>query len=224
MTAMAKQLAKKANTLPSELRTHTQEEDVEALKRIRLEPEYRPLNVIVQLDFAAQAEQYLEWFKYSRLTPNRRAQVYKICGYLCEPSNFSNSQTDMLRELGFAATVLKSIELRWPYFWDFVNLVVHRAMVQRHSARVDMATTEHAIQGSDRDRRLYYEVFKGLKRGHDPPTGPSTIVFVNNVINRPEVEEEAITVQTASGAELSAKPLEPSTSVDLSLSPSGDEP
>jgi len=116
-------------------------------------------------------------------------------------------------KLNFNATTIRGIEQRWPYFWDFVNMVVQRAMVQRHSARVDMATTDQAIKGNDRDRRLYYEVFKGLKRGAEEHKGPSTIVFVNNVIARPE----AVEAITASTAEKSAEPLGPGVVVDLSM-------
>jgi hypothetical protein len=75
--------------------------------------------------------------------------------------------------------------------WPFVNEVVRTNVVQRNRGRVDAATVQHAISGSERDRRLFYEVHDGFKQRESERVGSGTIVFVNNVIARPSVEAEA---------------------------------
>jgi len=177
-----------------------------ALERIQENAGWRPLNSFVTAEMAVKCEKLLSGSE--RLYAGTRGSAYKIVEFLCDSSNFYKSQGAMCKELGFPVLRIKSIEMSWPYFWQFTNLIVRTTLHRRSEARVEGATCEAAITGNDRDRRLYYELTNRIKqRGQQDAGSHGHIYFINNVINRPEVTE------------VSAKPegLQSDDVIDLAL-------
>ena len=192
---------KKGALVPSE---PTTVEDAEsALAQIQDSPAYRPLVVFANINNATDMLPLMSGVE--RLQPSSRGLVLRICEFLSESSNFSKSQTQMCKELKFNIRAMHHIERVWPHFWRFINLVVRRAVRDRTEARVEGATAQGAIHGNDRDRRLYYEVHGRLKKREDRGGGGS-IIFVNNIIDRPSPPEPVTVVTALPDAEPSTEP------------------
>ena len=181
---LARHLEKKGAIVPS--KPATVQDAAQALEQIQDNIKFRPLHVFADIRNSVEILPLLSGVE--RLQPKSRGLTCRIIEFLSESHNFSKSQRRMCEELGCTRTQVWHIERTWPHFWRFINLVVRRAVFDRTEARVDGATAQAAIHGNDRDRRLYFEVHGRLKQRTQEHGG--TIVFVNNLLDRPDGREE----------------------------------
>jgi hypothetical protein len=185
----------------SEQTTEQLGDNKSALERINTEPAYRPLNSLVTEDIAAEAEKHLSSLIGCGIGPKYRAATLRIINFLCEIGNYTKNKSQMMKEVGLPVQRLYHIERKWSGFWRFVNLIVQRMVVQGSMARVVTASTEAAIHGNDRDRRLYFEAFTGLSKKQSMVQA-GTINFIQNVMERPTPElspgpEEPVMIDVA---------------------------
>lgn len=181
-TKLIKQNAQGLDTLKQD---YTEEQNKEAFVDIRTNPLYSPLNGMVAERFAAQAKQIMD-YGFTTLTHLRRGQAHKIIEILVRGSSWEQSIAAICDKLDLTRSQLYDVEKHWPYMYHFVNLMILEVIIPVSFGRVLHATADAAIHGSDRDRRLYYEMFAGLKAKGDAP-GAQTIIFVNDSMARPQV-------------------------------------
>jgi len=164
---------------------YTEEQNAEALATMRVEPTYCPLNGMIAERFAGQAKQILD-YGFTELTHLRRGQAHKIITVLVGGASWDKSVTAICSQLEIQRESLYDIEKKWPYMYHFVNLLILELIIPVSFGRVLHATQDAAIHGSDRDRRLYYELFAGLRQKNDKQ-GDQNFIFVQDSMARPEV-------------------------------------
>ena len=172
---------------------YTAEENAEALRELRAGPEYTPLNGMVGDRFAGQAKQFLDK-GYTELSDIRRSYASRIVEHLVNGTHWEQSHASMSKKLGISRNIIRVIERQWPYMYHFVNLLILELIVPVSFGRVLHATADAAVHGTDRDRRLYYELFAGLKQ-KDKGSGGVNVIFVNDAMKRPEAEVIEITAE-----------------------------
>lgn len=172
---------------------HSEDENKVALEELRADPKYSPLNGMVAQGFAGQAKQLLDRGFYE-LTHLRRGQAHKIITVLVGGASWDKSITKICTELDIQREVLYDIEKKWPYMYHFINLLILELIIPVSFGRVLHATQDAAIHGSDRDRRLYYELFAGLK-SKDKGAGGTTMIFVQDAMKRPATAIEAEVIE-----------------------------
>jgi hypothetical protein len=91
-------------------------------------------------------------------------------------------------ELGVSREIIYDIEKKWPYMYHFINLLILELIIPISFGRVLHSTADAAVHGSDRDRRLYFELFGGLRQKNEG-RGGTNIVFIQDTMTRPEVIE-----------------------------------
>ena len=85
---------------------------------------------------------------------------------------------------------------RHPYLWKIINTIIYGTVVTASTSRVLQATAEQAVHGGHHDRRLYFELFHGLRARGDQSGGKgTTIIFVNDQLARPSGEGNAVTIE-----------------------------
>jgi len=165
----------------------SEEQNEEALALMRAEPKYCPLNGMVAGRFAGQAKQILDR-GFTSLTHLRRGQAHKIIEILVRGASWDQSIATICDKLDLTRSQLHDIEKKWPYMYHFVNLLILELIIPVSFGRVLHATQDAAVHGSDRDRRLYFELFAGLRQKNDNK-GNQNIVFVQDSMTRPQVVE-----------------------------------
>jgi hypothetical protein len=165
----------------------SQEENCDALAHIRAEPAYCPLNGMVAASFAGQAKQILDR-GFTELTHLRRGQAHKLIETLVRGASWDKSIVAICNELGVSREIIYDIEKKWPYMYHFINLLILELIIPISFGRVLHSTADAAVHGSDRDRRLYFELFGGLRQKNEG-RGGTNIVFIQDTMTRPEVIE-----------------------------------
>jgi hypothetical protein len=97
--------------------------------------------------------------------------------------NWAKSKQAMCIELGMQLPDINYWSNKWPYMWVIANEII------RHNSnsafgRVLGATTDAAIYGDSRDRRLYLELFGHIKKEERANVNVG-ITFVNDELRRP---------------------------------------
>ena len=169
---------------------YTTEENQEAYLDIRADPRYKPCNGMVAERFAAQAKALLD-MGFTDLTGLRRGQAYKILNELINGANWDLSHIALCAKVGISRATLHHIEKQWPYIWHFSNLLTLELVIPKSFGRVLHASCDAAVHGNDRDRRLYFELFGGLRQKQGS-SGGTQIIFVQDSMDRPQVIEGSV--------------------------------
>ena len=162
---------------------YTEEENIEALAALKANPKYSPLNGMVAESFAGQAKQMLDK-GFPELSYIRRKQTIGYVETLVAGSSWDKSKKAIMSECDMDRKALGDIELKWPFMYHFINLLILELIIPISFGRVLHSTADAAIHGTDRDRRLYYELFAGLKQ-KDKGSGGTSVIFINDNMSRP---------------------------------------
>lgn len=160
---------------------------LELVEKWRANLDIRPLDRYLNPDNIVQANQMLPYL--TEIAPKTRGHVDRMIEFLFEgPENYRKS---------FKA-ICECLEISYVSFWKschqrpsilrFINLIVSGTAALQASGRIDMATTQAAIDGQHQDRRLYYELQGRLKGAQRKDGGAVKIVFQQNMLARPSAE------------------------------------
>jgi len=153
-----------------------------ALMRINAEARNRPLSSLIPEPLATQIEPMLPG--YAKLYPKTRVAIYQVLVWLAAEGNWAKSKSTMCIELGMQKPDVDYWARKWPYMWVIANAIC-RFHADQAIGRVLGATTDAAIYGDSRDRRLYLEVFGHIKK-EDRANAGVNITFVVDNLARPE--------------------------------------
>jgi len=168
--------------------TPNTEVQLEHWKKLTSDPRLEPFSLMVQVEDAAIAMHYLQGVIDT--SPKGRAIAEKLIDFYMSDVGFKSGVHSALRQLDIAKCDYDEYLIRkWLSFWPFVTMLIARK-VHNSKHRVDSATLEAAINGSHQDRRLFYEVFGGLKKD-EGRGGSTTLIFINDNMHRPQFESEA---------------------------------
>lgn len=153
----------------------------QALRRIKSNPKNHPLSSIIPEPLAAKVE---SWFDgYAKLYPETRVAILAVIRFTMTEGNWAKSKKAMCIELGFKTVDVDYWGRKWPYLWPLAN-ELSRFYADQALGRVLGATTDAAIYGDSRDRRLYFEVFGHIKQEQKAGSGVNITFHCDN-LNRP---------------------------------------
>lgn len=163
----------------------------EAYERLKAHAkELEPLIYIVTEDIAAAVEPALMSLPHNEEgNGNRgfqrvtRQDALDLLMWFQQNQNWAKPKSQAVKDLGMPYVRYQYVMRYWPHFWSMLNVLVQKKF-RDEQALVDLATLDAAIQGNDRDRRLYYELRGKLRR--DPGEGAkATLIFINDSVQRP---------------------------------------
>lgn len=168
------------------------EEATNAYQEIQEKQDIRPLNALVTPDIALAVKKYVDTFPGNRFGPKGRVLVWNVITWMIDPANMGKGQIHMIADLRKVGVNLNPshiyrIERNWPHFFKFVNVLMQKVLLDSQH-KVDAATLHHAVNGTERDRRLFYELVGRLRKDSKPAEGSGpTFVFINDSLVRPEL-------------------------------------
>lgn len=173
--------------------THfTEEENQLAYRRIVENYAYRGLDQYVIEPIAGLAEQYLNRGA-GRLYDQTRGAVVNVLSHLLEnPLSARFSFAKLCREANVPYATFLAVKQKWPYVWHFINLVLTHHTLTEASGRMVQVTTDAALTGNDRDRRLWYELFGGLRQKEQTGGQKLVVNFIVDNMSRPRPDGEVV--------------------------------
>jgi hypothetical protein len=178
-----------AETIPPQLALHQYSDEVDRACHLELikNDKLIPFNVWVEVGDARLASFYLK--DVEKLSEKRRVTAERVIEFYLSDEGYKSGVPKALRTLGIDKGEFDILVTDWKYFWPFTTMLVARK-IHNSKHRVDSATLEAAINGTHQDRRLFYEVFGGLKKD-EGRGGSTTLIFINDSMHRPQFESEA---------------------------------
>lgn len=153
----------------------------QALVRISANFRNRPLASYIPEPLATKIEPMLAG--YARLHTATRVAISNTIVWLVAEGNWAKTKVTMGIELGYAIKDIDYWRMKWPYMQVVVN-ELSRFKSDQALGRVLGATTDAAIYGDSRDRRLYFEVFGHIKQEQKAGSGVNITFHCDN-LNRP---------------------------------------
>lgn len=204
--SLARTIGQKAQpiVLPDEVEEGQASKDLELLHRHEHARLFAPM---VTLDVATALKPYLlqipaDWSKKTRLVAYRFIE-FAVSGenWLLNQKQSAEKLRVMYPELGITHNSIRYLEWKWPAMWSVISVLVQKRLKEAES-RVMQATLHHALHGTDRDRRLFFELQGKLKQ-KSAEGGGITFVFNNTSVQRPKViEAEVVTEESSKAPEL----------------------
>lgn len=143
-----------------------------------------PLDHVIPCEIAANIEPYV--MRAKKLTQQSRDSVYRIIKFLSEPENFQVSRKKMCEILDINISNFYRLGNVFPGMWALISCITRFNQINVSDCLVDGATCQAAIHGQHGDRRLYYEVFRGLREKGSGSSGGVSINFIVDNVHRPQ--------------------------------------